>query len=29
MTKVSLDIATEAPKELDPNLYRATEIFFG
>ncbi len=29
MTKVSLDIATEGPKELDPDIYRAAEIFFG
>ncbi len=28
-TSVSLDIATEGPKELDPDLYRAAEVFFG
>ena len=28
-TSVSLDLATEGPKELDPDLYRAAEVFFG
>ncbi len=29
MTSVSLDIATEAPKILDPDIYRTAEMFFG
>jgi len=29
ISSVSLDIATEGPKELDPDLYRAAEVFFG
>jgi 6-phosphofructokinase 1 len=29
VTSVSLDVATEAPKTLDPDLYRTAEMFFG
>ncbi len=29
MTSVSLDVATQAPKVLDPDLYRTAEMFFG
>lgn len=29
LTSVSLDLATEGPKELDSDLYRAAEVFFG
>lgn len=29
ITSVSLDVATQAPKVLDPDLYRTAEMFFG
>ena len=29
ITSVSLDVATESPKVLDPDLYRTAEMFFG
>ena len=29
MTSVSLDVATHAPKVLDPEIYRTAEMFFG
>ncbi len=29
MTSCSLDVATQAPKVLDPDLYRTAEMFFG
>ena len=29
MRDVSLDMATQAPKTLDPDVYRTAEMFFG